>query len=316
VTDNSTKTPEKELPPKKSKKKKKSTAPKAVSTPKVSTSKNFVVNLTDIELPEKWNRDAPGNLGSLTTSLKTIGQIVALVVSEHPSKKGKYILRDGRRRYMALQDLKVKEAVVTFTDGRDETEMYTKSLVANLNREGHNPLEIAHAFSELIEGDMNSRSIARACGVSEGYVSQHLTLLDLDSSVQKAIAKDLISMSQARVLCKVNEDVHSLFFFRLFEQMVSSGLSAQEADDKAKAYLDRYEQREKEKKAKSEAGGPDAKIPTYDNRMTEIVPANKTTLVAYLNGHSERLSRASSDKTKNFLKGVLHGLELASGLKE
>jgi hypothetical protein len=73
VTDNSTKTPEKELPPKKSKKKKKSTAPKAVSTPKVSTSKNFVVNLTDIELPEKWNRDAPGNLGSLTTSLKTIG---------------------------------------------------------------------------------------------------------------------------------------------------------------------------------------------------------------------------------------------------
>ncbi|RKY27938.1 MAG: hypothetical protein DRP83_01555, partial [Planctomycetota bacterium] len=234
----------------------------------------------------------------------------------------------------------VKEAVVTFTDGND-TEMYTKSLVANINREGHNPMEIAKAFSELIDGGMNNRGIARACGVSEGHVSQHLTLLDLDSSVQKTIAKDVISMSQARVLCKVNEEEHSTFFFRLFEQMVSKGLSAQEADIKTKAYLDRYTQRQKEKAAAQKAketttgkkdaksskdakeaepkkspGRPETAIPTYENRKADIRPANKTELVAYLNGHSERLARATSDKTKQFLKGVLHGLELASGLKE
>lgn len=339
VTTESSKTQEKgkkketpkKVPPKKD-------PPKKVSPiPKGAPSRNFVVSLSDIELPDKWNREKPGNLGSLTTSLKTIGQIVALVVSDHPTKKGKYFLRDGRRRYMALQDLKVKEAVVTFTDG-DETEMYTKSLVANINREGHNPLEIAHAFFVLTEGGRNNRDIARACGVSEGHVSQHLSLLDLDISVQKAIAKDVISMSQARVLCKVNEEEHSNFFFRLFEQMVSKGLSAQESDDKTKAYLDRFKQRQKEKaeeqevkdveggktpskgsgpkKPEKKVGRPETQVPTYDGRVKEIMPASKTTLVAYLNGHSERLSRASSDKTKNFLKGVLHGLELASGLKE
>jgi len=302
---------------------------------------NFVVKLTDIELPDKWNRDKPGNLGSLTTSLKTIGQIVAMVVQPHPTKKGKYVLVDGRRRYMALQDAKIKNAFVTFTAG-DETEAYTKSLVANINREGHNPMEIANAFSELIEGGMNNRKIARAGGVSEGFVSQHLSLLDLDSAVQKAIAKDVISMSQARILCRVNVEEHSTFFFRLFEQMVTKGLSAPEADEKTKAYLDRYKQRQKEKeeaqKAKDKAAGkdtsskkgagkkpeepkkgpgrPEAEVPTYDDRKADIRPSNKTELLAYLNGHSERMARATSEKTKQFLKGVLHGLELASGLKE
>ena len=318
---------------------KKKTQTKKPTNSKESSASNFVVSLSDIELPERWNREKPGNLGSLTTSLKTIGQVVALVVKPHPDKKGKYLLVDGRRRYMALQDLKVKEAAVTFTDG-DETEMYTKSLVANINREGHNPLEIANAFSELIEGGMNNRQIARACGVSEGHVSQHLALLDLDSAVQKAISKEVISMSQARVLCKVNVEEHSTFFFRLFEQMVTKGLSAQEADEKTKAYLDRYKQREKEKAAAKKAkdaaegkapkdggktgeepekkgpGRPEAKVPTYDDKKADINPANKTALLGYLNGHSERLARATSDKTKQFLKGVLHGLELASGLKE
>lgn len=333
VTDENTqKAPEKKPAPKKA------PAPKAKAAAPANNV-NFVVKLTDIELPAKWNREKPGNLGSLTTSLKTIGQIVAMVVKPHPDKNGKYILVDGRRRYMALQDLKVKEAVVTFTDG-DETEMYTKSLVANINREGHNPMEIANAFSELIEGGMNNRNIARACGVSEGHVSQHLALLDLDNSVQKAIAKDVISMSQARILCKVNTEEHSTFFFRLFEQMVTKGVGAQEADEKTKAYLDRFKQRQREKESsqkekgdssgkketkskgdkeeapKKSPGRPETAVPTYEERKGDIRPANKTELVAYLNGHSERLARATSEKTKQFLKGVLHGLELASGLKE
>jgi hypothetical protein len=125
--------------------------------------------------------------------------------------------------------------------------------------------------------------------------------------------------------------------------MVSKGLSAQESDAKTKAYLDRYKQKQADKAAEQKAkeaasgktppkggkdeppkgdagkkgpGRPETKVPTYEERRADIKPANKTELMAYLNGHSERMARATSDKTKNFLKGVLHGLELASGLKE
>lgn len=310
--------------------KKKEAAPKKETA--LTRVSNFTVSLTDIELPGHWNREKPGNLGVLQTSLKTVGQIVAMVVRPHPTKKGKYLLVDGRRRYMALQELKVKEAVVTFSNGEIEMDRL-KALIANTNREGHNPLEIALEYSAAKESGMNNRDIARACGVSEGYVSQHLALIELDATVQKAIAKEAITLSQARVLNKVNTEEHSTYFYKLFDKMLN-GMDAQSADEDAKAYLDRYAQKEKEKaaakKAKDKAEGkppkneapekkkpgrPETKIPDYEDRKADISLVNKTTLLGYMNGTAERLSRATADKTKWQLKGILIGLEMAAGLR-
>jgi len=307
---------------------------------------NYVVNLSQIVLPEKWNRKSPGNLASLVTSIKAVGQIVALVVRKHPTAKDKYILIDGRRRYMALQELGVKQAHITLAEG-DDTQSYVRSGVANIVREAHNPMEMARMYEEVRENGISNRDIAQIYGKSQGHVSQHLALLHLDTTVQKAIEKAQITMSQARVLCKVNAEEHSAFFYKLFDQMIDKGLDAQTADDKTITYLDRYEEKQREKEAKRKAkekdssdrkdttkktsskssktdtpskgtkkrGRPEKSVPVaYDD--AKIKPASKTELKGYLAGVAERLSRATSDKTKIALKGELRGIERCAGLRE
>jgi ParB/RepB/Spo0J family partition protein len=343
------KTPEKETPKAKKERgvSKKTTAKTKTTTQttkktakkkpvkKLSTAKNrnFTVKLTDIVLPERWNRDKPINLGSITTSIKNIGQVVAMTVRPDPGKQGKYILVDGRRRYMALQDLKAKEAIVSFTDGVDDTDTQIKALAANLSREGHNPMEVATVCSWIIDAGKTNKEIARAFGKSEGFISQHLALRDLDPAVQKSIQKGIITMSQARVLCKVNAEEHSNFFFKLYGKM-TDGLKGQDADLKAQAYLDKYKLRQKAKapkdsgtkgvktqkkvtpKTDKKVGRPKTKIPNYVERKADIIPADKDTLLSRLTGYSERYARAKSPKSQNFIQGVLTGLEIAAGLKE
>jgi ParB/RepB/Spo0J family partition protein len=299
---------------------------KAVSTPATG---NMVVKLKDITLPEKWNRDKPGNLNSLVASIKSQGQIVALVVRPDTDKAGKYILVDGRRRFMAMQELKMAEAFVTLSEG-DDVESYTKALTANLNREGHTPMEVASAIGYLLEQGKKNREIARDTGMSEAFVSQHKALLELPGDVQSAINKGVLSLTQARVLQRVNEEEHSGIFYKLFEQMLN-GLGAETADEKVNLYFDKLSQKEKEAKRKAKSSGSEdgeeeetpkkrgrpktAVAASYDDKRNEIKPLTKTDLLGALNGASERYARTTSDKNKLIMKGLLMGLEIAAGLR-
>lgn len=277
---------------------------------------NFIVPLSDIVLSKTWNRDNPGNINSLATSIKAIGQLVALVVKP-TEKEGKYLLVDGRRRYMALKEAGIKDAFVTFTTG-DEAEDKAKGLVANLNREGHAPMEIAVVFKELLDSGMKNQEIAKMHGVSGGYVSQHTNLLNLPEHAQDAVKKGWLTPSQSRALLRLNleDPKHSNKFDTLLDKAVN-GMSAQEIEERVVAFLDKEgKTKPPKKKGTTKGRGRPPKTKNYEDLKAEIKPVNKTTLVGYLQANEERLSNSTAKMTQRYLKGVRDGLELAAGLKE
>jgi ParB/RepB/Spo0J family partition protein len=306
-------------------------APKTPPKPKVAIAPtNFTIPLKDIILPKHWNREAAGNLTSLITSMKTLGQLVALTVRP-AEKEGQYILTDGRRRYMAMKEAGIKEAFVTFTSG-DDTHATLEGIVVNLNREGNTAIESAMVFKELLDSGMANQDIAKACGVSGAYVSQHVNLLNLPVPAQEAVRKGFLSLSQCRALVRLDlsKENHVEKFEKAYEKAIN-GTSATDLDMYVQAFLDKEKAKVHAEKAKEDAKNPKktkkaekeeptrgrpVKIKDYTELKTQINPVNKTTLFDYLQANSERLAKTTSDLNRHYLKGVRDGLELAAGLRE
>jgi ParB family chromosome partitioning protein len=305
----------------KKKSKTKSPAPAASKEPAGYIS----VRLKDIVLPDTWNRDKPGNISALVNSIKDIGQLDPLKVAAHPDKPGKLILVDGRRRYMALQELQMQDAKVTICDSTADAE--TVAAVTNINRQEHTTMECARIIMSHAEKGLSNRAISKLMGWTESYVSQYKALYDLPPDVQDLLSKERLSLTQARVLQRVNEEAHSTFFYRLLEKMLEGKLNTVDADEQVNAHLAKSEQKQKDaKKAKGDTTGEDTKskkrgrpqtatADTYDDRRAEIKPLNKTELLGLLNRGLERLSRTKSNKNKLLLSGFQRGLETAAGLR-
>ncbi len=316
---------EETVKPKPKPKSKKSTAkkkkPPTKKESKVPVTKNFEISLTDLILPKKWNRDTAVNIDKLATSIKLLGQIVALTVEVHPNKKDKYILRDGRRRYLALKAAKIPTAIVSFPTGNyEEVDEDARASAANLCREGHSPIETAHIFAIEAETKSN-RTIAQEHGKSEGYVSQHIGLLRLPPKMQTAVKNGKVSFAQVRALQRVNKEEHQTKFDTL-AQKVLEGMTTHDVEANVVAYLDR----EKVKGASKKKGGKKAdkgknqgrppKIKDYDEVKKDIAPIGKTKLYEYLVATEERRARTKSPTNSAYLRGKRDGLELAGGLQE
>ena len=107
-----------------------------------STPETLTMPVKDIVIPDKWNRHKATDMKGLISSIKKEGQLVPLLVRLRDD--GKTELVDGRRRSMALKELKIKDAKIVYAEG-DAKRDYLKSLVANLQRQQHNPVEKAEA---------------------------------------------------------------------------------------------------------------------------------------------------------------------------
>lgn len=287
---------------------------------------NFMVPLKNIILPPAWNRESAGNLNSLVTSMKTVGQLVALTV--RPSdKEGQYELVDGRRRYMAMKEAGVKEAFVSFTTG-DNAKIMTESIAANLNRENHTLIELATGFKSLIDAGVPNQEIAKICGVSSAFVSQHVGVLNLPEPALEAVRKKYLSLSHCRHLTRLDlsKENHVHKFEKLYEAAIN-GTSATDIEIKVQAFLDKekgkvVEEKEKDTKTskkkaptkeKEKLGRP-VKSKDYTELKAKINPVNKTTLIECLNANEERLAKSTSKLNQKFLQGVRCGLEMAAGL--
>jgi ParB/RepB/Spo0J family partition protein len=159
---------------------------------------NTHINMSDIDLPEMWNRDSAGDLKGLTQSIQTGGQKVPVLVRPNPEKPGRWLLVDGRRRYMVMQSIKAKTIMAVVSNDATEAEAQRTAIVVNLARAGHNPVEIATAFQFCIDSGMKQKEIALEGGFSDGYVSQHLAILDFPEDIIK-LTKRYQVLQQAHV---------------------------------------------------------------------------------------------------------------------
>ena len=81
------------------------------------------------------------------------------------------------------------------------------ALVENLQREDLNPIEEAHAISNLIEQfNWTHQEVAEAIGKARATVSNSLRLLELSNEVRNLIRQNELSMGHARALLGLDKE--------------------------------------------------------------------------------------------------------------
>jgi ParB/RepB/Spo0J family partition protein len=308
-----------EKTPKKEKKAKAAAAvEKKIVAPKVM--KNFSMKLSDINLPDKYNRDKVGDIKGLVQSLIAVGQKVALVVRVDPNNPGKVLLVDGRRRFTALQEAGIKEAFVTFTDDDNDADAFLTSMLTNLAREGHNPIEVAEGFQYALDSGKKQKAISAACGKSESFVSQHIAILKLPPEAIKYARSEKLKFAHLRSLLRVFTEEDIKFYDRVFEATVDNDWSPEDTENAIVAYLTKKEEKAKAagtKKDKKKAGRPTKKkdkLKDYASLSFKVASTSKT---KELFEEAKELYESANTKDRvNYYKGILVGMERVSGLRE
>jgi ParB family transcriptional regulator, chromosome partitioning protein len=162
------------------------------------------INLDDLRpnpyQPRKLFKDE--SLTELASSIKEHGVFQPIIVKR--SIKGYEIIAGERRvRASKLAGLSTIPAIIRqFTDDQ----MMEIALLENLQRENLNPLEEAIAYRTMIERlAITQDDLSRKIGKSRSHITNMLGILRLPKQVQEFVAKELISMSHARALSKLED---------------------------------------------------------------------------------------------------------------
>ena len=163
-------------------------------------------------------------LEALASSIREHGVIQPVLVTE--TVHG-YQLIAGERRVRAarLAGLDRIPAIVRQLADSDQLQL---ALVENLQREDLNPIESATAYRQLIDHfGFTQERLAERIGRARPTIANTLRLLDLDSSVQGAIASSAISEGHGRALGALPPDHQR----RLLPAVLDQGLSVRQTEE-------------------------------------------------------------------------------------
>jgi len=173
----------------------------------------------------------------LAQSIKEKGVIQPLLVR----RKGDfYELIAGERRLRAAKVLGLKELpiIVKDVDDRDSLEL---ALIENIQREGLNPIEEAHAFLYLIDKfQVTQEKISEVLGKARVTVTNILRLLKLPAEVQAEIKKGRLSFAHGRALLEAEDENLQR---RLAQEVISRDLSVRELESLIKSKRPRIKRR-------------------------------------------------------------------------
>ena len=134
---------------------------------------------------------------ALASSIREHGVLQPILVTE--TLDG-YQLVAGERRFRASQMAGLEQipALIRQLADREQLEL---ALVENLQRQDLGPMEEAHAFRSLVDDfGMSQDDIATRVGRARSTVANTLRLLDLESTVQSAVAEGTITEGHARAI--------------------------------------------------------------------------------------------------------------------
>jgi ParB family chromosome partitioning protein len=163
-------------------------------------------------------------LQSLADSIAIHGVLQPVIVTEVFDG---YQLIAGERRVRAAQlaGLDHIPAVVRQMAKRDQLAV---AIVENVQRADLNPMEEAHAFSQLgTEFGLNQDEIAKRVGRARSTVANTLRLLDLSPDVQEALSEGHLTEGHARALAGAPAGAQA----SLLEAIVARGLSVRQTEE-------------------------------------------------------------------------------------
>ncbi|MCK4236726.1 MAG: ParB/RepB/Spo0J family partition protein [Candidatus Krumholzibacteria bacterium] len=139
----------------------------------------------------------------LTESIRKIGLIQPLVVKQ---KGEKFEVVVGHRRLIASRLARLTELKCIVIEKDADVEEVVK-LHENIMRQDLSPVEEAIYIHYLIEKRKKSqKEIAEMLNVSEGYISQRLSMLNWHEKLIEAVDAGLISFTSARELARITDE--------------------------------------------------------------------------------------------------------------
>lgn len=138
----------------------------------------------------------PEKMKELARSIRSKGQKVPIEVKPIVGDpEADYELVDGERRWLACGMAEVPTMLAWVKEIKDAEEQFVDSVVSNFGREGHTPLETAHAIVRIMAnksyaGLTRTAQIEQAADLfarSSAWIYQHLNLLNLHPEVQQML---------------------------------------------------------------------------------------------------------------------------------
>ena len=180
-----------------------------------------LVDINDVEpnfgQPRKDFSEA--ELQELSKSILEHGIIQPLIVRE---KGEKYEIVAGERRYRAARIAGINEIPVIIKAFSDQQTVEV-ALIENIQREDLNPMELANAYSLLMERfDLSQEEVADKVGKSRPTVSNIMRLLKLGPYAQEKLREGLITIGHAKVLLTVKDaQVQKELVERIMDQVLT-----------------------------------------------------------------------------------------------
>lgn len=141
-------------------------------------------------------------LEELAASIREHGVIQPIIVRK--AVRG-YEIVAGERRWRAAK-LAELTAVPVVVRGFSDLQMNEIALIENLQREDLNPIEVAEAYTSLMEKfEMTQDVLAKKVGQSRSHVANTLRLLNLPTEVREHVSRGTLSMGHARAILGLSD---------------------------------------------------------------------------------------------------------------
>ncbi len=157
-------------------------------------------------------------LHELSESIKENGLIQPVVVVDEIDG---YILVAGERRLRASKLAKTK-TIKSIVISATTDQMRSNALIENIQREELNAIELANAYSGLVElHGYTHDDLSAKISKSRTHVTNTLRLLKLCSNAQKALIEKKLTAGHAKILVNVDEKEQKLLVNSILGQKLS-----------------------------------------------------------------------------------------------
>ena len=157
-----------------------------------------------IKDPERPVRSdlTPESVDDLVFSIKEVGIVQPLVVCQ---SDGGFELIAGHRRLLAAEILQLNEVPCIVVEAKDFDKEVLK-MHENIGRADISPIDWANHLDYLKQQyQLSNAKLAELAGFSEGWVSEHLEILNYPAEVLEAIRTGNLAFSAARELAKIKD---------------------------------------------------------------------------------------------------------------
>lgn len=252
-------------------------------------------------------------LKELAQSIREFGVIQPIVVTkvEKEVETGTdvhYELIAGERRWLASKMVGLERIPAVIRHVQVERERLELAIIENVQRANLSPIESARAYARLQdEFKLTQREIASRIGKSREVVANTLRLLNLPSTIQDAISKNLISESQARLLLTLETPKDQEM---LFQELLLTNMSVRDL----RLRIQKLKDQNKEPVAVEAAPAPNPEVDQLKAALEEFLGARVKVKQTGENGELA-ISFYSLEELRTILEKILpHHEETSTAL--